>query len=82
MSHAVYRWSDDLFCSGCIVGAMLEHEPWDELNLDVYEGQHEEALDEIAEHFNFSRSEPPDNFPQRVVDIPQFICSQCLQWFR
>ena len=83
MSQAIYKWHGDLFCSGCIVATMLDHEPWMALedSMQAEPGLHEEQLDAIAEHFSIDRDQSSDDFPQRVTEITSSICSGCLGWF-
>lgn len=83
MSQAIYRWHGNLFCKGCIVGTMLDHEPWNALEDTIHPtaGLHEHQLQQLADHFGYDRAVPVADFPQRVTEVPQSPCMSCFNWF-
>lgn len=86
----IYKWKDDYFCEGDIIGALIEDPPWSgwvELGHDPDAEPVEVTLNHIAEFFHINRRDvhqlEAEKFPILVRTIPEppAFCRVCLRWF-
>ena len=82
--NVIYEWAGDYMCSGCIVRAMLEHEPWVEWTATYDNNEYSStqvALSVMARHFKLRTSEQRRDagFPLVVAATDETIfCAICL----
>lgn len=85
MNETIFEWSNDYFCSGCLIYAMIGHYPWSQWaeEREVSDFSPGEALADMLDYFDLA-SKPRSTrtamgFPARVnrPDCTIF-CAVCL----
>lgn len=88
MRPQIYYWSEDFFCDGCLIYAMIPHHPWNQwaIENDVSDFSTAEALHDIAAFFHLNRRSHQDRAdmgfpelarPDQLQDSTLF-CAVCL----
>lgn len=85
MNTSIFEWSNDCFCSGCIVYAMVNHQPWSQWleEHDLSDYTTAEALASMVTYFDLAdkprSTRTAMGFPVRI-NSPEgtIFCAVCL----